>query len=305
MGPPSNTIPSCSRTGPNRTWSHWLSTVADGRTLRQQQRELAEADFTQLIEQHSDSSVTRQALYARALCRQQAGQFEASLTDLDAFQQREPSRPEQSDALYVRGLDQVGLGQLPAAIATFESIVRDDPQYNGGDKVLYELAWSLKNDQQADRALAVFAQLAEERSESPLAAEAYYHVGEEDYRQGEYQAAAEAYENALRGGQQGGDLREKAQYKLGWSRYQLGDYPGALKAFQQQLKQQPDGNLAGDAHFLLGECHFKMQNHQLALKAFQQATARAFPVRRWNCSHACMPGRQRGRWGTGRRVCNG
>ncbi len=55
------------------------------------------------------------------------------------------------------------------------------PNYAAADKVTYELAWACKSvpeDAKKAEAVAAFAELASKYPDSPLAAEANFHVGE-------------------------------------------------------------------------------------------------------------------------------
>ena len=87
---------------------------------------------------------------------------------------------------------QAGLQKHADAAATFQTLLKDDPKYAGADKVLYELAWALKQQGKEKESAEVFARLAAERPDSPLAAEAQYHVGEFAYQSGDLKAAAAA-----------------------------------------------------------------------------------------------------------------
>ena len=80
--------------------------------------------------------------------------------------------------------------------------------------------------------------------DSPLAAEANFHVGESRYENAEYAEAAKAYAIAKQKSQPG-ELHEKATYKLGWSLFQDKKYPEALAEFAEQATDQPQGGHGG------------------------------------------------------------
>jgi len=137
--------------------------------------------------------------------------------------------------------------------------------------VYYELAWALKsgNDdsKQAD-AVANFAKLATDYPDSPLAAEANFHVGESHYEKGEYDAAAKAYAAAT-SKEPAEELGEKAAYKLGWSLFQLEQYDDALANFNEQLTGYPEGALKADGLFMKAECFYRLENYKEALTAYK------------------------------------
>jgi TolA-binding protein len=113
-----------------------------------------------------------------------------------------------------------------------------------------------------------FEQLAKDHAASPFAAEALFHVAEDQYDKKAFAEAAKAYETALTK-QPAGELSEKIQYKLGWASYQQKDYVAAHKAFSAQLKDHAQGALAADAGFMQAECLYKQDMFKEALSAFQ------------------------------------
>ncbi len=241
--------------------------------LRSGHPDAALTDFDRLLAQHADHDLARQSYYARGMAHHQSGQHAEALKDVEAFLNTESDDTSSvADALYLRGLAYVGLKDNAAAVDVFKSLLNEHPQYAGTDKVLYELAWALRNAGDDTGALAAFERLTSTKPESPLAAEAFYHVGEDRYAKKDYKSADEAYVAASKGASSK-DLREKVIYKLGWSHYQQADYDQALESFQQQLQIDSQSNLAADALFMRGECLFKSQRYEQALDAFMQARA--------------------------------
>ncbi len=127
------------------------------------------------------------ARYARGIARHQRKNFAPAIEDVQALLAADPTPAEKSDARYLLGLCQAGLKKHAEAAASFQAILQDDPKYAGADKVLYELAWALKQQDKQKEAVEVFARLAAEHADSPLAAEAQYHVGESAYQAGDFQ----------------------------------------------------------------------------------------------------------------------
>ncbi len=103
--------------------------------------------------------------------------------------------------------------------------------------------------------------------DSPLAAEANFHVGESQYEKAAYGDAAKAY-TAAKQKSQPGELREKATYKLGWSLFQEKKYQEALAQFAEQATDQPQGPLAADALFMKAECLFRLEKYPDALPVY-------------------------------------
>lgn len=233
----------------------------------------AAADLTTLLKDHAGHALLADATFARAMCRRQAGELDGALEDVNAYLATKPELNSRSDALYERGLVQVALKQLAAAAATFQEVLKANEKYAGADKVLYELAWAYKSmDDKAKNAEAVttFGKLATTFPESPLAAEANFHVGEAAYEKHEYAEAAKAYAASRQKVAQG-DLGEKVRYKLGWANFQQKQYDPALSEFTDQLQEYPQGALHAEALFMKAECLFRQEKYTEALAAYQAA----------------------------------
>ena len=244
-----------------RGWSQW----------RAKRYDQAIESFTGVITEHPEHALVSDAYYARGISRRQAGQYPSAIEDLDAYLKTGPELANRSDALYERGLAQVALKQWPEAAATFQQLLEANPDYTHRDKVMYEIAWAYKSmddaEQQA-KAVPWFARLAEGPPDSPLAAEAWFHVGESRYDEGKFDQAVSSYAAAKAGGAEG-ELAEKVVYKLGWSQFQLRKYDLALAQFTEQADRFPSGPLAADAALMKAECLFRLEDYQQALTAYE------------------------------------
>ncbi|MBN2291728.1 MAG: tetratricopeptide repeat protein [Pirellulales bacterium] len=230
-----------------------------------------EKTVDQLLNEFPKSELAPRARYARGTARQQLGKNAEAVDDIRAMLESKPSARDRSDAMYVMGLAQAGMKKHSEAAATFEKLLADNPQYAGSDKTLYELGWSLKasGGKNSNKAIQRFAQLAKRFPKSPLAAEALYHVGEDQYAKKQYADAAASYHQSA---QKATDkvLKEKAYHKLGWAYFNDGKLDDARQTFDFQRKTFSNGKLAGDATFMLGECLYKTQKHAKALAAFEK-----------------------------------
>ncbi len=238
--------------------------------LKSKKYDEAAQTFTALITDHAEHKLVPDAHFARGMCQRQTGKFDDVIKDINTYLQSEPDLANKSDALYELGLAEVAKKQQAGAAATFEQLLKDNPQYVNADKVLYELAWAYKSsgdDSKQANAVAAFAKLGSDHPDSPLAAEANFHVGESHYEKQEFDQAAKAY-TAARSKKPKDDLGEKAVYKLGWSRYQLKDYDAALADFSGQLESYPQGPLHADALFMKAECLFRQEKYEEALPAY-------------------------------------
>ena len=134
------------------------------------QHAAAITSFDALIRDHGSHKLLSQAYYARAMSKQQSGQFEAALPDIKHLG-TDAKYANSSDVAYLKGLCEVGLNQLENAATTFSGIVKNDSEYASLDKVFYELGWVYKNLDRNEDATVVFERLAVEHPTSTLASE--------------------------------------------------------------------------------------------------------------------------------------
>lgn len=236
----------------------------------QKYSEAADA-FSRLIKDHPQPELVPEAHSARALCRRQLKQYVDAMSDIAVFLRSDPAATARADAVYERGLCEVGIENFDAAAKTFEQLLADNPEYANAPNVLYELAWVYRKMDKPAESVAVFERLARQYSDSPLAAEANWRLGENRFDQGEYQEAVKLY-NVAKEQAAPGEVDELATHKLGWALFRLDDYEGALAQFAQQMKAYPQGSLAADALFMQGECQFKLQRYEQALATFDKAS---------------------------------
>ncbi len=231
----------------------------------------AVASFREILKQHPDHALIAETHLALGMSLRQAGQYDEAIQELDRYLGSQPTEPNKSDALYERGLAEVAGQKFGKAVETFRALLTANPEYAAADKVTYELAWAYKSGadgaNKAD-ATAAFADLAAKHPDSPLAAEANFHVGESRYEQEQYAEAAQAY-SAAKERSAAGELRDKAVYKLGWSLFQAGQFQPALNQFTElSAAQTAAGPLAADALFMKAECLFRLEKYDEALPAY-------------------------------------
>lgn len=230
-----------------------------------------ESALDTLVTKHSGHKLIPRARYARGMARHQLGKFAGAIDDLEAMLAApDATLAEKSDARYVLGLCQLGLKKPGDAVTTFGALLQDDPKYAAADKVLYELAWTLKSQGKDKEAIAAFEQLVKQCPSSPRVAESQFHLGEAAYKAGDFQAAAKAYAAAMEKAGKA-ELGEKAAHKLGWAYYRLDNAPEAQQAFNYQRVTWPQGPLAVDAAFMEAECLFKQKKYPEALALYGQA----------------------------------
>jgi TolA-binding protein len=172
----------------------------------------------------------------------------------------------------IEGLANVGLGKNGPAIASFDAILKQDPNYNAADRVLYELAFAQLAEKQDDAAADSFARLVKEHPASPLAPESSYCVGEQQYQAKHYPQAAEAYSAAVsKAGKS--ELGEKAGYKLAWAFFQQSQYDKAQQSFEHLVSEFPMGPHLSDGQFMAAECLLRQGKFEPAYAMYMKFVA--------------------------------
>lgn len=243
--------------------------------LRQNKSKEAVASFDTLLQKFPDHKLKTDAELARGMARRRSGSLDESAADLDRFLAGDSPPAEKLEALYERALIEVDRKNHDGVIERFQGLLKlatDSAAIKQwGDKCYYELAWAFKSKNDAGQAIANFATLVEQFPESPLAAEAQFHLGEAAYDAEDYPKAAGYYTAAKARGKSDAELSEKAAYKLAWTFYKQQDYPAAEKAFRQQLADFPQGPLKADGLFMVSESLFRQKQHVAAVTAYKAA----------------------------------
>lgn len=233
--------------------------------------ELALKAFDDLIREFPDHELVNEALIGRGKTRRIAGDFDDAIEDLSRFLDGDPDDASRFNATFERALCFVGLKNWDSAIKDLEDLATDLPANPDlADDVLFELAWACQENQQADKSVKLFQQIADDYPDSPHAAESNYHVGQNLYAQEQFAQAIPRYEKALADAP---DARvgELAAYKKAWCHFKQSDYTESVKAFQLQTDRYPDGELNAVGLSMIAESHFQLKQHAQAVTAYKVA----------------------------------
>ena len=228
--------------------------------------------FTKLVTTWPDHQLVAQAKLGRGTCRRLESKFAEAVMDVNAYLESKPTGAAKLDALYELGQAQVGLKEFAAAAKTFQAILDEDAKYPAADQVRYQLAWAWKDHGDNKQAVEAFRRLIADHPQSTHLAEANFHVGEQQYADGDYAAASASFQAASQGMVRA-EIAEQALHKWAWSQFRQGQLPKAREGFAEQLKKYPQGAFAKDARFMQAECLFRQDDFEAALTAFTAARA--------------------------------
>ena len=227
--------------------------------------------FDRLLKEYPDHSLANDALLGRGRARRMSGDNEEAVADLDLYLATQPNPTSRFNATYERALCLIQLRKWEPAITALESLSNDlSINRKLADDVLFELAWAYQENDQADNAVRTFQTIADDFGDGRHAGEANYHVGQDLYRQQQFDEAIARYELSLQG-KPDAKVGELATYKLAWCFFKKEDYPKSLATFQRQLANYPEGELKPVGLSMIAESHFQLEQHPQAATAFKVA----------------------------------
>lgn len=99
-----------------------------------------------------------------------------------------------------------------------------------------------------------------------------YEAAFAELKERRYEQAAKAFEDFLATYSES-ELAGNAQYWLGEAKYVMQDFQNALPEFEKVTNDYPDSRKVPDALLKVGFCHYELKNWAEAKKAFQRATS--------------------------------
>ncbi len=166
--------------------------------------------------------------------------------------------------------------QWAQAAAAFQTLADDAKADARHDQILYFLGWSLREQSKFTEAQAAWEKMLSLHLNSPWVARCQFHLGEADYRDGNYVRAAERFQLAKTTATEA-PLRRSALYMEAWSDLQRKEYELAQKKFQsivdQATSEERELPLVLEAVALVGQCELQAGKMTEALQTFQTAAA--------------------------------
>ena len=131
------------------------------------------------------------------------------------------------------------------AIRLYDDILRNYPQYQRADEVLFYLGSAYQDIKEPDKAVQQFGRLTKEYSNSSYVAAAYVQIGEYYFDRNKAYQALQAYQQATL--HKNSPNYGFAVYKLSWCYYNVGEYDQAIEGMKtvvrySQLQQQTTGD---------------------------------------------------------------
>lgn len=239
------------------------------------------AAWTELIDDHADSTAAASALLARGDARYRVGDYKGGREDAERFlaaaSKGEAAKGASSaEARMLAALCLVGEKRHADAVQAFRRLLEESPSFPAADRAFFEMALAQAAAGQRDEACKTFQALVATFPKSSRAAEAWLEIGEARFEAQAWGEAAKAYTEAVATAGDSADMRplvEQARHKLGWTHTMQKKYADAARAFREQLAVAPAGPLATDAQVLLGDALIQSGDDAAAAPALAAALA--------------------------------
>ena len=137
--------------------------------------------------------------------------------------------------LPVTGAEGVAQSGPLEAIAIYERLLREYPNYERRDQVLYQMARAYDELGRTEEAIDVMQRLVGEFGYSRFSDEVQFRRGEYYFTRRKYRDAENAYQTITSAGAARSEFYELALYKLGWSLYKQDVYDEALHQYMALL----------------------------------------------------------------------
>ena len=177
--------------------------------------DLAVEEWRAFVEDHSEDPLAGKAHHYLGICLFQLGKFQKAEGAFELALANQRDSEQLRETLLHLGLAQYNRGQ-------------------SGDEKLMK------------RSIQTFSRLMERYGDSKAAGQAYFYLAEAQYALGKFDAAADAYEKALR---QNPDASRKAEILLGLgvTLQDLDQHKNAQQAFERLIRESPDEALVKEA----------------------------------------------------------
>ncbi len=131
-----------------------------------------------------------------------------------------------------------------SAIRLYDGILRNYPQYQRADEVLFYLGSAYQEIGEPDKAKAQFVRLTKEYSGSKYAATAFVQIGEYFFDRNKAYEALQAYAQAVKF--KNDSNYGFAVYKLSWCYYNVGEYDQAIQGMKTVVRFSQSMQESGD-----------------------------------------------------------
>ena len=244
--------------------------------VRTNQKSFASNAFLSAYKIGADKTITEDALfnYAKLSIELSYNPYNEAVKALQKYLTDYPSSPRADEANgYLTDLYLITKNYKDALTSIEKIKSRNGDMNRAYQKIAYYRGIELFNDNDLAGANAMLAKAAGDNSDKAISASAVYWIGESNYRQGKFDAAAEQYNKFLLSpGAIGLPVFSTANYNLGYCYFKLKKYDKASLTFRKFIAdKKADVKLIADAKLRLGDAYYMDKQYADAIDYYQQA----------------------------------
>ena len=258
---PNATIPK-HQEGLTYLWGHIL--------YQTEQYELAEAKFTQLIENFPNSLQVENAWYAIGQLNYKLQNYEASRTAFSNILANFPNSDFKDDAQLLIAQSFLDENEYEQAYPEFDKFATEEfknyPELQA--ESMYKAAYCLNQLDRHDDAISRYTNFITQFPDHNLVTAAYFDQGTIYAKQKDYDNARVNYELALQNTADRG-LQSEIQSAIGQTYYDQTDFKNAIVAFTVLLDEYPESSFIGDARLGIADSQFKLKRWSEAVDSYQ------------------------------------
>ena len=243
-------------------WGHIL--------YRTEQYELAEAKFTQLIDNFPNSLQVENAWYAIGQLNYKLGNYESSRTAFNNILVGFPNSEFKDDAQLLIAQSFLDESNYEQAYPEFDKFATDEfknyPELHA--ESMYKAAYCLNQLNRDDEAIGRYTNFITQFPEHQLVTAAYFDLGHIYAKQKDYDNARVNFELALQNTADRG-LQSEIQSAIGQTYFDQADYENAIVSYTKLLDEYPESTFIGDAKLGIADSQFRLDRWSDAVTSYQ------------------------------------
>jgi len=239
-------------------------------------QEEAQQAYERVADEFPQHRLADDALHAAGAIAAERGMFDRAAELAGRLIREYPDSPlkplarfARADALFYRGetAQPMEIDSIRTARNELQALLRDEQDSISKDKIVYKIAWcELRLGEPA--AADTFLRIAEEYTESPLAAHSLYMAGKLCFDRKQFDRARAILERCEKEFPEEHSA-EQAAFALAVLAFTENRFDDAAPMFEKFVGRSSDDTMLAEAWFYRGECLFALKDYEAAAAAYE------------------------------------
>lgn len=229
------------------------------------------SNFNEIIGKSLDTDYGKSALYWKARCYMETGNYRAAIDNFEAFNRSDPLSSRSDEINLFIGNAYVGLSDYASALSAYNNVLKT-PGSRFADDAVSAIAWVYAKKEEYVRSIETYQKLITSYPKSDLVPQAYFSIGVIKYNLRKYSQALENLKKVLTD-YKNSPYAPEAAVKIAWTYYKtenfdkLDSYASSLDL--QSLGMNPDQKT--EIRHLTGLARFRLNRFSDAIESFRSA----------------------------------